>query len=308
MEPSFHVPAGTQANLTWSCYDDTDPHCSNVAPPGDAFPLARGIYLGSDFSWTACTSPAMTDADLDGVGDFCEYQIALVFRPLLATSSTDMFLEREEYWAVTKTLDDELAIAYLFGWHTDGGCDLPVSACDGHYGDSEFLIAYVIFNDDTQHWELDRQRFSAHYLEDYPGADKTTVYSSKAMEFPIRTRYYSRVWVSHKKHANYNTRAACEAASIWIPVPPFEVDQDDCSANSDSERFDVDYYHNVGSHWSTSTRFIDQTTSTRPGREGTEWFWTNHRFCGWTTTSTIRPDGTCSTSYSQILNTFMVPN
>lgn len=277
----------------WSCYDDSDPHCLNTPPPGDPDDRAPGVYLGDSFSWSACTAPS-TDLDADGIMDFCEYQIALVFRPLLATSIYDIYLGRDMYWAVDQQATNQFKIAYMFGYYADGGCDHPVSACNGHWGDSEFLISFVSFDPTSQHWRLDTQIMSAHYGEGI-NIDNTLPYSSE-LEYPTgKSRYYNRVYVSLGKHANYPTRAICASKTVY------HFSQDHCAASADDVRFDVDYSRNVGS---VGAQLINKTYSTG-SRFGPEWFWTNILFCGWSNTSAYRPPGTCSTSYYAILTTFM---
>jgi hypothetical protein len=82
----IHGNETVAASITaWSCYDPEDPHCSHTPPSGDPAPDSAGIYLGDDFSWSTCTSEG-TDLDSDGLEDFCEYQLALSFRPLLSTN------------------------------------------------------------------------------------------------------------------------------------------------------------------------------------------------------------------------------
>ena len=39
-------PIGPQAGITaWSCYDDSDPHCSNTPPAGDPSPSAEDLLF-----------------------------------------------------------------------------------------------------------------------------------------------------------------------------------------------------------------------------------------------------------------------
>ncbi|MGQ0562437.1 MAG: hypothetical protein ACT443_11245 [Gemmatimonadota bacterium] len=162
--PDVKVP------IRWSCYDPTDPHCINTPPPGDLCPECSGVFLGADYSTDDCTATSINDSDSDGFDDSCEYQLALAFRPLLATNPYDQVLGREPYWAVKVENGTVVKIMYMFAYYEDGGnsFDCPGLAqfglsCEPHLGDNEFVVAHVLYDGGTKHWILDEMFMSAHY-------------------------------------------------------------------------------------------------------------------------------------------------
>jgi hypothetical protein len=304
-EPETEAP-GLQPPIEpverWSCYDPVDPHCINEPAPLDPSAGEPGYYLGPDFSYDACTE-GINDADRDGLGDFCEYQLALAFRPELMMSRQEPAAGREEYWAATR-IGTNVVIVYMFGFYQDNGdpgCPTFLDpVCRGHWGDNEFTVAYLIFDDSTQHWKLTGQYYSAHWgtgmCADLVDCDFSGFRFHDSLWYPKgESRTYTRVWIARSKHANYASMSACNTGAL--------LDADDCSDNVSIGRFNVNANRNVGSgHY----QFINEVTSidnplTRPGKE---YFWWDIPFCGWSVTSASRLS--CApTSYFDVLWLFL---
>lgn len=155
-----------------------NPHC--LPPPPDPHPEAPGVYLANTESSCWAEISMGNDLDVDGLDDLCEYQLAQNFRPLMRSQLTDD-TRSETYWAVRPVLGKFhifYALAYYWDWGTSGSaCSALTQAslflqyigvpkqnyCDGHQGDSEFMVAEVDFNAMTSHWYLVRAYLSAHW-------------------------------------------------------------------------------------------------------------------------------------------------
>lgn len=290
----------------WSCYDPVDPHCQNELPSDDPNPTAPGYYLGSEYSFSACTTEnGINDSDHDGLDDFCEYQLALAFRPELMMSPYETALGREEYWAAGTIGSSVVVIVYMFGYYQDNGAPgcqtgiLGQGICGMHWGDNEFVNVYLEFDSTTQHWKLFGQFFSAHWstppCADLLYCDSSKWYFRNSLRFPDKADGYAEVWVSRSKHANYPKQSSCNGGGPG--------GYDDCNGNISYGRFAVHPLRNVGSQ---SHPFINYTTSinnpyTRPGPE---WFWEDIPFCGWSVDSGSRVS--CApTSYKDVLTAFL---
>lgn len=307
-------PKSSEANatmMTTACYDPTHPDCSSSPPVGDPCPGCAGIFLGAGFTWSSCTGQFINDGDFDGLDDYCENQLAISFRPMMSVNPYDQELGHEPYWAATQE-DLSIKIMYMPAYYEDGGNSFDCNPapppfgsgveCDPHLGDNEFIVAYVNYSASDKHWILNHEFMSAHYgctsifvtcdfSADYP---RLGPYYDAPLEFPLKHGWYSRVYVARDKHANYSQRASCNAGAVNAT--------DSCVENYDAYRLQVLSYRNVGS-WVQD--FLDATASqsnplTRPG---TEWFWTDQPFCGWSVTSGGR-GGCTPNSYGDFLLTF----
>lgn len=303
---ALRPPSEPVAPQRWSCYDPVDPHCINDPAPGDPSPGQPGYYLGPDFSYYACTE-GISDADRDGLADFCEYQLALAFRPELMMSQQEPAPGREEYWAAT-LLGGNVVIVYMFGYYQDNGDPgcldgiFGLGKCGGHWGDNEFTVVYLGFENETQHWELNGQYFAAHWRSgmcvvdlidcDFSGFRfRDDLYYPKGEQFT-----YTKVWIARSKHAAYASRSACNGGAVG--------NSDDCSDNVSIGRFHVNTNRNVGS---LQYQFIDEVRSinnplTRPGKES---FWTDLPFCGWSVSDTGSRAHCSPTSYYDVLTEFL---
>lgn len=237
----------------YSCYDPEDPHCINEPPPEDPCPDCPGVYLGEQINPSSCTDSTIGDPDQDGLDSWCEYQIARSFRPLLSTNYYDKDLSREPYWAVRLGEHSNwVTVIYLFGYHQDNGNDFgcPQTSpgyCDGHFGDSEFIVMTIAYGNINDHWALEQAFLSAHW--------NTSVNSSEhvlhdELSYPSNRRWYPRIYVARDKHANYKSKDACNAGALWT---------DTCVNNLDDVRFAINRYRNVGSR---NGQLIDRVGTT----------------------------------------------
>ena len=290
----------------WACYDPVDPHCLNEPPSGDPAPSASGYYLGSSFSFSNCTQEgAVNNADYDSLDDFCEYQLALAFRPELMAHPLDGALGREEYWAAS-LVGSTVVVVYMFGYYQDNGdpgCATGIFGlkyCGGHWGDNEFTVSYVSFDPTSQHWVLDGQFFSAHWctVSCVPGlfCDFSRFVHRDGLQYPSgKSGTYPRIWVARSKHANYPSQRSCNSGALF--------DADDCNGNSTIGRFDVSHDRNVGSmsqQWINAVGSIYSPIS----RPGTEYFWMDIDFCGWSVASGSR--SSCApSSYADVLSFYL---
>ena len=260
----------------------------------------------------------IADADQDDMDDHCEALLALQFRPAMRFSTYDCDTGMEPYFAA-KAFPNEgnvVRIAYLFSYYEDCGlpdppphdaedglitgqdvCGLTVNAgqffglngvlfsvsddglCNGHAGDSEFLIEDLRYDPTSSHWYLARGYFSAHWPGNLLGSWSSDVTTSQ-IEYPDKYAGYPRVWVGVGKHSNYPTRHACNVGAI--------LQADSCSSNPDVDtRIRSAAVYNVGSQWAN---MINQGSCVTGGRlvqtypwlYGTECFWVPGRnFLGW---------------------------
>lgn len=243
--------------LRWSCYDPLDSRCINDMS-GDPDSTAPGVYLAEQDPNTPldpqmCFVPAGSsgDMDYDGLSDHCEDRLAFNFRPELRVVSNDD-TGREPYWAA-RPAGDGVRIAYLISYYVDIGPDSgPCSTysktqyflhfgfekkdyCNGHFGDSEFIVVDVTYNYSTSHWALEKAFYSAHWNT---GADASKWRADEALQFPDHYGWFPRSWVAYGKHANYPTETDCNAGAFG---------QDDCPIGSTDERLEHVPWRNLGS-------------------------------------------------------------
>ncbi|NMO14331.1 hypothetical protein HPC49_38485 [Pyxidicoccus fallax] len=147
-----------------------------------------------------------TDADVDGLNDDCEYQVALAFMPLFWFDSGESGHARRPYYAVkshsfsTRTL----RVFYLDTFFEDTG------VTTGHDGDPEFQIFEVHYS--AGRWYLDWAYLSAHRKS---SCDSSAWYSYDQLEYDLgdaRNAYrgWPTLYVAEDKHATYNTLATCD--------------------------------------------------------------------------------------------------
>lgn len=264
------------------------------------------------------TGAGINDLDSDGMHDYCEEQIADHFRPSRVFSLYDGYTAGEPYWAAKwfPGSPDIVRILYAMAYYADGGvidptllqsglCGLgfflgsiftfngglptweifgiPVqdeNICDGHIGDSEFVVLDVRYDETTFHWRLDRAFLSAHWGTN---GDRSAWYSPHQLEYPDKVEGYPRLWVAESKHGNYPSRDEC---NNW---------QDTCESNSVSGETRVRYsrYYNLGSRVVNLVNLAVSPSScvasASPYRTGTECFWApEYKFYGW---DPYRPPG-----------------
>lgn len=214
-----------------------------VAP--DPNPTAPGIWIGweaKDCYLNYSTRPAI-DVDHDELDDDCEFALAKAFAPTLSLDPYDPCPGGEPYWAV-RYFDDRwkigwgqfVRIGYMPAYYED--CGLTY----GHDGDAEFIMLRVGFNGKTHHWELVRGWLSAHSNENQLNVNNNSDWVTYAnFEYPSGVpRSAPRIYVSFRKHANYESRQRCNTAG--------PINYDDCTRNRDHGRIAVMRSHNVGGY------------------------------------------------------------
>jgi hypothetical protein len=283
------------------------------------------------------TGAGINDRDRDGMHDYCEEQLARVFAPALVFSQYDSWTGREPYWAAKYFPDhqNEVRIMYLLSYYGDAGVVDPTlgheigcpllqllggtvnfigtvpnwiasnqpfhvsdeNLCQGHLGDSEFVVVDLIYSSITQHWMVQRVFFSAHYGT---LTDRSSLVAFRDLEYPDDTyRGYPRVWVAESKHANYPTRRACGSGTL----------PDDCQGNSTLREVRVRYspFYNIGSRVVNLVNKAESpgscVTSASPFRPGVECFWLKeYEFFGWLYGwGENRPQGDGASSYAPFL-------
>jgi hypothetical protein len=249
---------------------EMNPDCT---PPGDPAPSQPG-YFYPTFSADYCMSEFINDVDHDGLDDSCEYALAMKFAPMLSTSIWDEDVSREPYWAARphEFYSNAITIIYMLSYYRDNGpvgsCSVfEVHFCQPHAGDSEFIVAFLVWDSETEHWVLNQAFLSAHY--EALGNSSRWVFQGE-FEYPGKTGGYPRVYVSRDKHANYVSVGECDDGGY--------VQMDVCDSMVDNGRVFVGGYRNIGS---STTHLIDATVSPRPGYPSTEYYWTGGYFCGW---------------------------
>ena len=247
-----------------------------------------GIYLGSGVNATVCFNGTQTDTDADGISDFCEKNLALAFAPQLAMTKGSDNLGREPKFAVKKLGTNKARIMYLLSYYVDRGpttswCNNNVgdqydpnvwrAACEGHDGDSEWIVLDVYYNSSANgRWFLEQAIYSAH-----TGANtyqKGSAAYPLALSYPGNAGGYPRVYVAYQKHANYGSDSACDNGSI--------VATDECNADL-FERVVAGNNLNLGSR-AVHTSAQNCWPSSNPIYSSNgikECYWSMDQFLGW---------------------------
>jgi hypothetical protein len=262
-----------------------EPRCTlGCGGPGeDPFPDDDGLWLGPWVSPAECAT--YSDADVDGLGDFCEEELAEAFSPELYYWKRDN-VDGEPKWAAMPWLWGRVRIFYALSYYEDLGPVISICPtigndwldCWPHYGDSEAIVIDVGYNDDSQHWYLEALHLSRHGSWDtwYPG----DIY------FDDKNLGYPRVWVARKKHANYISDHECDNGEPDVPFPlqPLVEGIDDCES-TETKRPVVHGFNNLGSFlYHTSSQGCFLTTSTKQAYQGQEeCYWSGDKFRGWVT-------------------------
>jgi hypothetical protein len=221
----------------------TNAPTGGIVVPG--YPSLEGCYTSNG------------DGDSDGVNDDCEFAVASAFRPQLEQSSSEADFEGwrnliggEYYFAVQKNFEwfglPGLEIAYLPAYYVDEGTG-SLDIQGRHDGDSEYLVVDVtVFQG---HWSLVRVFTSAHCASEIIGiisfqancqwwnADMWGNQGPSAFVDGIMFGA-PKVWVSHRKHAFYYSRAQCEGAQLYA---------EGCGDPIAEERFPITAGFDVGS-------------------------------------------------------------
>lgn len=273
------------------------PLCKLGCIETDPAPNAPGIFLTSAVTDETCFAGGHTDADADGLSDRCETDIAAAFAPELFHWRFDN-VGREPHWAARPS-GDQVVIAYLLSYYRDEGssawaCSLPLVAphCQGHNGDSEWILLTVYYDWPTHHWLLQQALYSQHTsFGTY--ARGSNAYPT-ALEYPGRLGGYPRSYVAEGKHANYPSRSACNSGGT--------LGTDTCTQVDTAARVAGGGNVNIRSravHMASQDCMVSANPSYiyyGSGRQ--ECYWTNRRFRGWIPTTVGGDD---STAYSGIL-------
>lgn len=262
----------------WSSTDVTpqsmlpDPPCEDPNSCGGSTYIPVGYEMARNESYADCRSAAGAgDSDRDGVRDACEFELATLFRPRLALSSTDCNTNREPYWAVQSgdATARIIRIFYAVAYHRDCGSPRPDCpfACASHEGDSEFIILEIA--ELNRSWTLQRATLSAHWRTD---VDATSTQQARDFQFASWDRYLGRpiIWVAEDKHANYRSRSKCDAGAYYY-------DNCDRNAHTGSETLDIVVSRNLGRASVPLLTLIPSSS----GMPGVEHFWSSLPFHGW---------------------------
>ncbi|HEY0969379.1 MAG TPA: hypothetical protein VGE02_00210 [Gemmatimonadales bacterium] len=244
-----------------------------------------GITMSPSVTTYLCTGTTIpltpsSDSDGDGVADYCEEQLAWAFRPLLNMSLYDDAPTRETYWVAMRNqsrwIGDRglIKIFYALGYHKDTGD--PSLGLYAHEGDSEFIVL-TVHEAENARWVLDDATLSAHYGSD---VNATGTYWAGDLEFRFEYRGRPLVWVAQDKHANYRSKAVCNASpQWWAPT-------DTCEYEYRASDVELYPWSNLGQSWAPRPAAGGCTSSHYPGlyggRPGIECFWSNWNFfAGW---------------------------
>jgi len=262
-----------------------------IDPDDDPNPDSAGVWVGEDFSASSCLGGEFPDEDADGVGDQCEWVIARRFAPVMIFDAYDE-VGRQPYFAVRSNGDSTLVILYMPAYYLDLGCSsIPLCGTidDGHLGDSEAIGVLVYWNPSSQHWLTSTAVLSAH--TSYRTLSKGGNQCPAALEYPNESCGRFMVHVAYGKHANYETRSACNNSSA-----------DYCNnGGSTGDTLFTEIPRNIGSY---DNRFVDCVYSLEdPTPSYQECFWTGYpswnKFFGW-----HGPNGDGSSPHSARLEDF----
>jgi len=273
--------------------------CGDPTPDEDPNPKTPGIWL---YGWDqAACFKTFWDPDADGVNNACENALAVAFAPALIMAHDCDWdytpgLDRmggEYYFAVQQSpgqVYGQLRIAYLPAYYLDcgvrhdflSGCTaiggLGIGWCEGHSGDSEFILVDVSYDVLSSHWVTDHVFLSAHCGEPVTGYN-CQWYSTASFQWRDGHRQGApKVWVAEGKHSDYRTQDMCNSGALGM---------DECSYNTAEQVFPIVYgQQNVGSR-SVPLRDCGPAFSGSPETSsgGYECTWTKpfpyDRFNGW---------------------------
>jgi len=221
------------------------------------------------------------DADGDGLPDADEVALALRFEPHLWLSLREegFRADRLPHFAVRPLPGGGRSIFYALAYFRDYG-DPDLGGLTGHRGDSELIVVEVTA-DASQAWQVDRVFLSAHYQSAtdssgwYDAADLETSLDASGLAHPV-------VYVAEWKHGNYPDLGTCDQGG-WFT--------DHCEQGT-LEPLGIAPERHLGG---PAAPLLDEVVV----NGNPEWFFTEHRFCGWQEASPDEADrGDCCTGYA----------
>jgi hypothetical protein len=259
------------------------PLCQLGCTETDPNPNAPGVFLGSGVTPDVCYFGTYTDADQDGLGDFCEKNLAAAFAPELYYYNGDN-VGREPHWVARISSGDKVMVGYLLSYYRDEGsqaylCTLPPPfhdpSCEGHNGDSEAIFEETYYDFTSQHWVLNQASYSQH--TSYGVYTRGTKAYPFALIYPAHAGAYPRAYVAQGKHANYASRNECNSGGAF--------GTDICESVNTTARVAAGASLNLGSR-SNHSASQDCMPSSNPSYEyygsgRLECYWTQVRFRGW---------------------------
>lgn len=269
-------------------------------PPGIDIPSGGTIYSCVPDGGIGGIADESQDHDRDGVYDYCENELAQAFSPQMQYTSDDCNYSNEPYHSVKyliSPIDNHpvIQIFYAISYHYDCGSPRPdcfISACDPHYGDSEFVVAEVSTegSTDSRYWTLRFVTLSAHYGTRF---NSTGTYAGSDVSYGYMNVYAAPlVWVSEGKHGNYRSQGVCDAGAEYY---------DNCDRPGARAQLDVRPEANLGSY---DHQYNAYTVSRVGGQyTGTEHMWSTSLadgFLGWYP----RAYGTGETPYGILLRNY----
>ena len=248
----------------------------------DPTPAAPGYFLGVGLTPETCQADTTRpgDADLDGLVDSCEQELAQAFAPEFSYWSGDE-VGREPYW-VARWLDSAtVRVMYLMAYYVDLGHRIFGY---NHYGDAEKVFLDVRYNPATSHWVLHWVLVTAHSsMIDAvgEGVRPPDTYRSP-VDGRLRSLTYAgtvgghvRVWVAQRSHGSYLAPDECENGAV--------LRTDTCASHDALTRDLPRADRNLGSR---AHPFHDCVATSNPrhpyyGAGRLECFWTDRPFRGW---------------------------
>jgi hypothetical protein len=162
-----------------------------------------------------------SDQDADGLSDACELALARAFAPVLRVAAGGCNWEGSAvparpgggYYFGAQPVGDQVRLIFLPAYYRDCGwsgfkCTIGLLNCSGHAGDSEF-IAIDIARAPGSRWQPRALFLSAHCFG--RSTRNCTWYDSTALREFEWSGLRPVIWVAAGKHANYPSRAACDA-------------------------------------------------------------------------------------------------
>lgn len=250
----------------------------------------RGVLPGGHFD-----DLADCDADLDGLYDGLEDELAARFEPYLWLSSREDGYrdDRLPHYAVEPIAGPGISIFYALSYFEDYG-DPDLGGLSGHLGDSEFVVVELSSTGPLPGdgpWQLHRVFLSAHYGTVTSGSgwfqppDIQLTADATGTEHPV-------VYVSEWKHANYRSLQTCDNGAFFT---------DHCEEFL-LERVGIAPGRNLGNDL---VPLLDDV----PLGGNHEFYWTDVRFCGWRVASVSNADrGDCpgqDSTYADFLSLWL---